>query len=215
MQSFAKAKAKPPPAPKPTKAAENEDVLMGMSDDGEDDSGPAEKPSASAGVRESRKEREEALRKMMEDTDEDEKESEPESEPEPEPEEAAEPLPPSPVKREPTEVLSEAKGDGRKRGKRRVTRKKRVKDDQGYLGMFFSTAGVFQITFLSPGRLAAVDNPANKALVTVEEQVWESFSEEEAEPPKPVVASGNQSLKQKKPPAKPGQGNIMSFFSKK
>ncbi|PYI04329.1 hypothetical protein BO78DRAFT_449936 [Aspergillus sclerotiicarbonarius CBS 121057] len=50
-------------------------------------------------------------------------------------------------------------------------------------------------------------------LVTVEEPSWESFSEDEPAPPpkkKPAVSAPKG-----KPAAKPGQGNIMSFFSKK
>ncbi|PWY87526.1 hypothetical protein BO70DRAFT_360138 [Aspergillus heteromorphus CBS 117.55] len=50
-------------------------------------------------------------------------------------------------------------------------------------------------------------------LVTVEEPSWESFSEDEPAPPpkkKPAVSAAKG-----KPAAKPGQGNIMSFFSKK
>ncbi|GKZ19435.1 hypothetical protein AbraIFM66951_011045 [Aspergillus brasiliensis] len=50
-------------------------------------------------------------------------------------------------------------------------------------------------------------------LVTVEEPSWESFSEDEPAPPpkkKPAVNAPKG-----KPAAKPGQGNIMSFFSKK
>ncbi|OJJ51252.1 hypothetical protein ASPZODRAFT_156177 [Penicilliopsis zonata CBS 506.65] len=49
-------------------------------------------------------------------------------------------------------------------------------------------------------------------LVTVEEPVWESFSESEAPPPKKKPAV---SAPKGKPPAKAGQGSIMSFFSKK
>ncbi|PYH96422.1 hypothetical protein BO71DRAFT_349003 [Aspergillus ellipticus CBS 707.79] len=51
-------------------------------------------------------------------------------------------------------------------------------------------------------------------LVTVEEPSWESFSEDEPAPPpkkKPTVSAAGKA----KPAAKPGQGNIMSFFSKK
>lgn len=49
--------------------------------------------------------------------------------------------------------------------------------------------------------------------VTVEEPSWESFSEDEPAPPpkkKPAVSAPKG-----KAGAKPGQGNIMSFFSKK
>ncbi|PWY87062.1 hypothetical protein BO94DRAFT_516760 [Aspergillus sclerotioniger CBS 115572] len=50
-------------------------------------------------------------------------------------------------------------------------------------------------------------------LVTIEEPSWESFSEDEPAPPpkKKPVASAPKA----KSAAKPGQGNIMSFFSKK
>lgn len=53
-------------------------------------------------------------------------------------------------------------------------------------------------------------------VVTREEAAWESFSEEEHAPkkakmtPAPLPAKGA-----KKGAAKPGQGNIMSFFGKK
>lgn len=49
--------------------------------------------------------------------------------------------------------------------------------------------------------------------VTVEEPSWESFSEDEPAPPpkkKPAVSANKG-----KTGGKPGQGNIMSFFSKK
>ncbi|TVY53496.1 hypothetical protein LCER1_G003020 [Lachnellula cervina] len=74
---------------------------------------------------------------------------------------------------------------GRRRGRRRVMKKKTVKDDEGYL-------------------------------VTKDEMAWESFSEEEPAPaPKPKMQSSSMTTKGKKPPAKTGQGSIMSFFGKK
>jgi DNA polymerase delta subunit 3 len=53
--------------------------------------------------------------------------------------------------------------------------------------------------------------------VTKEEQVWESFSEDELAVPKPKALSSFSSsgVKAKKGPGKPGQGSIMSFFGKK
>ena len=53
--------------------------------------------------------------------------------------------------------------------------------------------------------------------MTREEQVWESFSEDEPEPRKVnIPTSTAASLAQgKKSIGKPGKGNIMSFFSKK
>lgn len=59
---------------------------------------------------------------------------------------------------------------------------------------------------------------SNQIVVTIQEQVWESFSEDEAPPPtKLKVEKAEKSApgaKGKKGAAK-GQGNIMSFFSKK
>lgn len=53
------------------------------------------------------------------------------------------------------------------------------------------------------------------ATVTVQEKGWESFSEDEpAAPQKKKVEMGSQPAKPKKAAPK-GQGNIMSFFSKK
>lgn len=49
--------------------------------------------------------------------------------------------------------------------------------------------------------------------VTKEEAAWESFSEEEPAPKKVKTSAPAAALMKKG--AKPGQGNIMSFFSKK
>ncbi|KAM0348758.1 hypothetical protein ACHAPU_004197 [Fusarium lateritium] len=199
MQSFAKAAARPAkPKPAPQK---EEDTAMALSDDGEADDSDVvatsskSKPAVdSADIKRKRQEREDALRKMMEDDDEDEKEeSDKESEqadeemeeaPEPEPE--AEPEAKK-EEEEPAEVVSST-GEGRRRGKRRVMKKKRILDDQGYM-------------------------------VTIQEQGWESFSEDEAPAPAKKVAptptpSSSAGSKSKKSAPK-GQGNIMSFFSKK
>lgn len=50
--------------------------------------------------------------------------------------------------------------------------------------------------------------------VTVEEPVWEEFSDDEPAPPQPKKKPAVSAPKAK-PAAKPGQGNIMSFFGKK
>lgn len=92
---------------------------------------------------------------------------------------------------------------GRRRGRRQIMKKKTVKDEEGYLGMY-------------PCRLVHDLNLtlfAFDSTVTVEEPAWESFSEDEPAPlpkKKPAVSSAKA-----KPGGKPGQGNIMSFFSKK
>ncbi|KAM0401554.1 hypothetical protein ACHAQC_002245 [Fusarium culmorum] len=198
MQSFARAAAKPAkpkPAPK-----EEEDSAMALSDDGEADDSDivvtkSSKPAVDlTDIKKRRQEREDVLRKMMEDDDEDEKEeSDKESEQaDEEMEEAPEPEPePEPAvkneTKEPAELVSST-GNGRRRGRRRVMKKKRILDDQGYM-------------------------------VTIQEPGWESFSEDEAPPPATKAAptptpSSSTGSKAKKPAAK-GQGNIMSFFSKK
>lgn len=140
MQSFAKAAARPP---KPKPAPKEEDTSMALSDDGEaDDSdivASKSKPAVDAEeVRRKRQEREDALRKMMEDDDEDDNKEDSDKEEEQEDEEMEEapepePEPEEPKEKKPSEVISSS-GDGRRRGKRRVMKKKRILDDQGYMG---------------------------------------------------------------------------------
>lgn len=137
MQSFAKAASKPKKAAVSKAAAVSaveDSSMQALSDDGEDDFVAMPEPKEeNEATRKSRKERQEELKRMMEESSEDEepeKEDTPMEEPEeepaaPEPEEKADP--------EPTEVISST-GDGRRRGKRRVKKKKTVMDEQGYLG---------------------------------------------------------------------------------
>ncbi|CAK7275100.1 CDC27 protein [Sporothrix epigloea] len=200
MQAFAKGASavkpkKPDPAPL-AKKAEDEDMTMDMSDDGgDDDGGGAENllPKAKEVIGgKSRQQREEELRKMMEDDDddddaEDERNKEDEREDTPMEDVVEE----KPVKNDgPSEVVTASAGDGRRRGKRRVARKKMIEDKDGYL-------------------------------VTIQEEGWESFSEDEAPPSKvpavatPASSASSSAPKQKAPAAKKGQGNIMSFFAKK
>ncbi|KAI1452739.1 DNA polymerase subunit Cdc27 [Annulohypoxylon moriforme] len=187
-QMFAKAAARPKkPAAKPVTETED-DQKMALSDDGEDDTEPtpgAEDESSSA--RQSRINRQAELRRMMEESDEEEPEKPESPADEPMEEEPPEPEPETePKAEEPAEIVSST-GDGRRRGRRRVTKKKQVMDDKGYL-------------------------------VTIQEQGWESFSEEEKAPPtakpKPQAIKSEPATKSKKAAGK-GQGNIMSFFSKK
>lgn len=142
MQSFAKAAAMPKKAstsiPATPSAAEDADIQgLALSDDGEDDSAamPEPKPEPSQEIEttgKSRKARQDELKRMMEESSEDE---EPEKEDTPM-EEAEEPPAPEEVKKEdaePAEVVSST-GDGRRRGKRQVIKKKTVMDPEGYLG---------------------------------------------------------------------------------
>ncbi|KAI0101500.1 DNA polymerase subunit Cdc27 [Nemania sp. FL0031] len=204
-QMFAKAAAKPKkPATKASESpatsaaasgAEDNQATGAMSDDGEDDAEPepmADVTREDSSARQARKDRQAELRRMMEESDEEEEAAESPDEDDPMDEEPPPPEPePEPESKaeEPAEVVSSA-GGGRRRGRRRVTRKKQVMDDKGYL-------------------------------VTVHEQGWESFSEDEAPPPppkpkQPQLSKAEPTTKPKKgAAAKAGQGNIMSFFSKK
>jgi len=100
---------------------------------------------------------------------------------------------------EPTAVVS----GGRRRGRRKVMKKKTIKDDEGYLGSYALT-------------VQAKVNANTVHEVTKEELAWESFSEDEPPLPKEKTpaSTASSSAKGKKPGGKPGQGNIMSFFGK-
>ncbi|KAM0255182.1 hypothetical protein ACHAQJ_006025 [Trichoderma viride] len=200
MQSFARAAAKPP-KPKPEPKAKEEDTSMALSDDGEaeEEDLPTSKSIDLEALKRTRKEREEQLMRMMEDPEDEAKEglkkedepsdeemeeaSEPEPEPEPEPEQPKE-------DKEPAEVISNS-GDGRRRGKRRVMKKKRILDDQGYMVTIQEAAWESFSEDEAPP-------PATKPT------------------PTPTPASSTQKSKKAAATAKSGsQGNIMSFFSKK
>ena len=79
--------------------------------------------------RKARKEREEQLRRMMEDDEEEEEVPAPKLKAK----EAEKEASVEPVKEEKSVV-----SDGKRRGRRRVMKKKTVKDAEGYLGMFLS-----------------------------------------------------------------------------
>lgn len=202
-QMFAKAAAKPKkPAPKAAPAAEA--AGPALSDEGEDDSEmPDVKPDPEAGK--ARKSRQAELRRMMEESDDEEPEPKAESPAEEPMDEEPPPPEPEPKAEEgPAEIISSA-GNGRKRGRRRVTKKKQIMDDQGYLGEL-----ALPLAFRRPVKLT-------RPTVTINEQGWESFSEDEAPPaPAPTQKAEKPAAagRPKKAAAK-GQGNIMSFFSKK
>jgi DNA polymerase delta subunit 3 len=133
MQAFSKASTKVKQVDKPKPAAQNNDdtIIQAMSDDGEDDEDEVPQPKTrGASSRKSKKEREEELRQMM---DEDETPIE---------EPVEEPVEEAPVKDEPAEVVTTS-ANGRRRGKRRITRKKQIMDEQGYLGMSSSWCDIF------------------------------------------------------------------------
>lgn len=138
MQSFAKAASMPKKTSqsKPAAAAAEADIqALALSDDGEDDSLAMPEPQEETeAARKNRKDRQDALKRMMEESSEDE---EPEKEDTPMEDAEEEPPAPEPEAKEdiaPAEVISST-GDGRRRGKRQVMKKKTVMDEQGYLGM--------------------------------------------------------------------------------
>ncbi|ETS75843.1 hypothetical protein PFICI_12787 [Pestalotiopsis fici W106-1] len=189
-QMFAKAAAKPKkPAPRTTSNTPSviDTPSPALSDEGEDDSEmPDVKPDPVAA--QARKSRQNELRKMMEESDE---EIEPKAETpaeEPEEEEMEEiPAEPAPKADEgPSEVVSST-GNGRKRGKRRVSKKVTKMDDQGYL--------------ITSQELAWESFSEDEAPPPLKTKV------EKTEKPAPAA-------KGKKGGAK-GQGSIMSFFAKK
>ncbi|KAK8060952.1 hypothetical protein PG996_010882 [Apiospora saccharicola] len=204
-QMFAKQAAKPK---KPAAPKREEVVTPVLSDEGEDDSEAMPEPVNQKAEEDSksRRDRQAALRRMMDESDGEEEEaskSKPESPAEDEPmeEDTVPPEPEAKVEEEPAEVVAST-GDGRRRGRRRVTKKKQIMDDQGYLG-FYSFA------FAN-----------SESTVTIQEPGWESFSEEEAPAPKPQKAKPAAAEKaapaaKGKKAAPKGQGNIMSFFGKK
>ena len=149
MQSFAKAASKPPKAKAEPKKKEDEDMTTALSDDGEaEDEDIPSKPSekkTDGEIGKSRKERQDELRRMMEESDEEDGDNEDEED-EPvdeEMEEApADTTEPEAEKGEkenegPKEVISEAQ-NGRRRGRRRVTKKRRYLDAEGFMGKFKS-----------------------------------------------------------------------------
>ncbi|KAI7786251.1 hypothetical protein LA080_004072 [Diaporthe eres] len=187
MQSFAKAASKPKKAgtPQPTAASAADDSPMQELSDDGEDDTVAEPKNEDDTA--AYKTRKDRQEELKRMMEEDSEDEEPDKEDTPM-EEPGEDIPaPEPENEEKPEPAEviSSANNGRRRGKRRVMKKKTIMDDQGYL-------------------------------VTVQESGWESFSEDEPAPPaaKKKAEAGSQPAKPKKPAAK-GQGNIMSFFSKK
>lgn len=162
-----------------------------MADDDDEGDFVAPKSAATTG-RKSKAERDAELRqKMFEDDDEDmpdasAKEDEVAASPEEEPEETdSQAMDVKPTEQEDEPAEQATVSNGRRRGRRRVPKKRMIKDAEGYL-------------------------------VSREEMVWESFSEDDVPVPKPKTSNAASSTASKKgQPAKKGQGNIMSFFGKR
>ncbi|KAI1332399.1 hypothetical protein F5Y16DRAFT_177098 [Xylariaceae sp. FL0255] len=196
-QMFAKAAANPK-KPKPKPEAES----PALSDDGEDDTEEPmpdpknEDKEESSSARQSRMDRQAELRRMMEESDEGQEAEKAESSAD-EPMEEDEPPPPEPepeVKaEEPAEVVSST-GDGRRRGRRRVTKKKQIMDEQGYL-----------VTVQEPGWESFSEDEAPPPPPPAAKANAQPVASVKAEP----------ATKPKKAAGKGTQGSIMSFFGKK
>lgn len=193
------------------------DAMQGMSEDepeGEEEPEVKIDEEKNEAARKAREDRQEKLRKMMEDDgktptrimiyqtdyfpDEDmpdvdaAEDSQPIATPPVE-----ETATPEPAEAEPTVTVE----GGRRRGKRKVMKKKKVKDEDGYLGEY--------------KRNPTPPHEANEMIVTREEAVWESFSEDEPEAKKLKPAVSKTVAPSKgKPAGKKGQGSIASFFKK-
>ncbi|TAQ86970.1 hypothetical protein B7494_g4705 [Chlorociboria aeruginascens] len=158
--------------------------MKDVSDDEEDTFVPEAQPASTEIVdsnRKARQEREAALKKMMDDEEDDglaptpdiqEVEAE-----DPEPKSKSGAIEP---KEEPAVV-----GDGRRRGRRRIQKKKTVKDEEGYL------------------------------VTKLEEAWESFSEDEPVARPKSRVQVSSTTAKPKKTASKAGQGSIMSFFGKK
>ncbi|KAF2152433.1 hypothetical protein K461DRAFT_294098 [Myriangium duriaei CBS 260.36] len=189
MSSFAKT-----PAPAPKKVAEKEEEGPALSDEDFDpddvEDGMDLDDGGEAQEGKSKREREEELKAMMDLDDEEDKEMVDAETPvveekEEEPEAIDHPV--AKVEEQEPDGMVQVE-NGRRRGRRRVMKKRTVKDEEGYL-------------------------------VTKEEAVWESFSEDEAPAPKKTrpetkTAPAATTTTTKKGAAK-GQSGIMSFFAKR
>ncbi|EFQ86316.1 hypothetical protein CFE70_007856 [Pyrenophora teres f. teres 0-1] len=183
FKSFAKAKSKPKEAEKSKESTPAPpEPMQGMSEDeGDPDDEPEIKidEEKNEAARKAREERAERLRKMMDDDDEEMPDAPAATDA---PAEATAPATvdePQADEGEDTVTVS----NGRRRGRRRVMKKKKVKDEDGYL-------------------------------VTKEEFVWESFSEDEPVPKKAKPAPKPANTAKGKNAGKKGQGSIANFFKK-
>jgi hypothetical protein len=134
------------PSPAPTTSAKEDESMGGMSDDDPDNPAEDEEIEVDAGTGKSKKDREADLKAMMDFDDEPMEDVE---------EEATQGAIDTPKESEAEdsqgtkqEELQESMTveNGRRRGRRRVMKKKTVKDDEGYLGEFLFIATASQTT---------------------------------------------------------------------
>ncbi|KAL8668713.1 MAG: hypothetical protein Q9168_006671 [Polycauliona sp. 1 TL-2023] len=184
------------PAPPKVATPAPEEVPSALQDESMDDASDGEQlndtliseQKAAKSTRRTRSEREDQLKKMMEDDgddDGDEAMPSPDAQPSQEPATSKASEKQEPTISTPAATATTTTSGGRRRGRRKVMKKKTIKDEEGYL-------------------------------VTKEEPGWESFSEDEPAPREATpVSTALSNPKTKKTTGRPGQGNIMSFFGKK
>lgn len=165
-----------------------EDQHMTVMSDSEQEENFVPDNRADPEARNARSQRTEQLRKMMEEEEDDVEMADSKEKAVPETSQDSVPLDdPTEQQEEPLpEPAPTIVSGGRRRGRRKVMKKKTTKDEEGYL-------------------------------VTKEEPAWESFSEDEPDlqNERAPVSSAASSKGKRAGNAKPGQGNIMSFFGKK
>jgi DNA polymerase delta subunit 3 len=143
FKAFAKSKPKLKTEETGSSAGGEDEVMtdaVHFDEDEEETYVPPVQNEESVGDRKSRKEREAKLRAMMEEDDDDK--PAPAPKPDPEEEEEEQPIVEEAKSKEEPEPQTTVSG-GRRRGKKRVMKKKTIKDDEGYLGKF-----IFRISIL-------------------------------------------------------------------
>jgi DNA polymerase delta subunit 3 len=136
------------PSPAPTTSAKEDDSMGGMSDDDPDNPAEDEEIEVDAGSGKSKKDREADLKAMMdfddepmEDVEEEATQGAIDTPKESEAEDSQ-----GTKQEEPQETMTVE--NGRRRGRRRVMKKKTVKDDEGYLGELFFIAMTSQMALI-------------------------------------------------------------------
>lgn len=153
FKAFAKSKPKLKTEDTGSSAGGEDEVMrdaVHFDEDEEETYVPPLQNEESVGDRKTKKEREAKLRAMMEDDDDDESAPVPKPEPEREEEEDEQEEEETILEAKPKEELEPQTtvSGGRRRGKKRVMKKKTIKDDEGYLGKL-----IFRIIYFSVVKL--------------------------------------------------------------
>lgn len=169
-------------APSEPKGVQEDEPMKDASEDEQEEDFMASN-SANARTSKSQFERNEQLRKMMEDEDEEMEDSADDA---PQISQESEPVDGFPSQKDTSPEPSVVVSGGRRRGRRKIMKKKTIKDDEGYL--------------------VTKEEPAWESF---------SEDEPPQRQKTPTSTATSSMGKGKKSGGKPGQGNIMSFFGKK